>query len=138
MVLRAADRSHWRLEIHTNLFSAKVEELQHTPIAALHVWGSASSVQIRLQADVTIITGAETADAWAAVSDRSRAAYSSDHRPGHPIPSALAYEQTSNPQAFAVLHLDLRVMDPLHLGTQHHRRAQFTRDDNWAGRWLVP
>lgn len=29
-------------------------------------------------------------------------------------------------------------MDLLHLGIQHHRRAQFTRDDDWAGQWVVP
>lgn len=34
VVLRAADRSHQRLEIHTNLFSAKVEDLRHTPHAS--------------------------------------------------------------------------------------------------------
>lgn len=138
VVLRAADRSRQCLEIHTNLFSAKFEELRHAPVAALHVWDSGSSLQIRLQADVTIITGAETANAWSAVPERSRLAYSSDHRPGKPIPSALAYEQTPDSQAFAILRLDVCVMDLLHLGIQHHRRAQFTRDDDWAGQWVVP
>lgn len=138
VVLRAADRSHQRLEIHTNLFSAKVEELRHTPVAALHIWDSGSSLQIRLLANVTIITGANAAAAWSAVPDRSRRAYSSDHRPGKPIASALDYEQTPDPQAFAVLRMELRQMELLHLGNQHHRRALFSRDDDWAGQWLVP
>lgn len=138
VVLRAADRSRQHLEIHTNLFSAKVEELRQTPVAALHVWDSGSSLQIRLLADVTIITGADAAAAWSAVPDRSRRAYSSDHRPGKPIASALDYEQTPDPQAFAVLRMELRQMELLHLGNQHHRRALFSRDDDWAGKWLVP
>lgn len=63
VVLRAADRSRCRLEIHTNLYSAKVDGLRHTPVAALHVWESGSSLQIRLLADVTITTGADAAAA---------------------------------------------------------------------------
>ncbi len=138
VVLRAADRSRCRLEIHTNLFSAKVDELRHTPVAALHVWDSGSSLQIRLLADVIITSGADAVAAWSAVPDRSRRAYSSDHRPGKPIASALAYEQTPDLQAFAILSLELRQMDLLHLGVQHHRRALFSRDNEWAGQWLVP
>jgi hypothetical protein len=103
--------SAWR-STHQPVFS-KGRGTAPPPIAALHVWDSGSRLQIRLQADVTIITGADTAEAWSAVPDRSRLAYSSDHRPGQPIPSALAYEQTPDPQVFAVLHLNVRVMGPL-------------------------
>jgi pyridoxamine 5'-phosphate oxidase len=126
------------MEIHTNLYSAKVDELRHTPVAALHVWDNGSSLQIRLLADVTITSGADAAAAWSAVPDRSRRAYSSDHRPGKSIASSLAYEQTPDPQAFAILSLELRQMDLLHLGVQHHRRALFSRDNEWAGQWLPP
>ena len=138
VVLRTADRSSRRLEIHTNLYSAKVDELRHMPVAALHVWDSGSSLQMRLLADVTITSGADAAAAWSAVPERSRRAYSSDHRPGRPIASALDYEHKPDLQAFAILSLELRQMDLLHLGVQHHRRALFSRDNDWAGQWLVP
>lgn len=138
VVLRAADRATQWLEVHTNLLSSKVEELRTTPAAAVHIWDRGSSLQIRLRVDATIITGAQTADAWSAVPERSRSAYGSDHRPGQPIASALAYAQAPDPDAFAVLHLAIRSMDLLHLGIPHHRRAEFSRHDDWAGPWLVP
>ena len=73
VVLRKADRTSGRLEIHTNLFSPKVVELKATPDAA----------------------------------------------------------------PFAVVHLHIRLMDLLHLGSQH-RRAQFVREGGWVGHWVAP
>jgi pyridoxine/pyridoxamine 5'-phosphate oxidase len=137
VVLRAADRLNGRLEIHTNSYSAKIADLTATPVAALHIWDTRSSLQIRLQADVTIAQGAQVASAWSAVPERSRMAYSCNQLPGQPIATALAYEPQPDPAAFAVLHLDIRVMDLLHLGPDH-RRAQFSRDLDWAGQWLAP
>jgi pyridoxamine 5'-phosphate oxidase len=137
VVLRAADRTARRLEIHTNLHSPKIDDLRSTAMAALHVWDSGSRLQIRLQADVVIAEGTDVLGVWAAVPERSRTAYSRSQVPGQPIASALAYEPQPEAAAFAVLHLDIRVMDLLHLGT-HHRRAQFTRETDWAGQWLAP
>ena len=137
VVLRAADRFASRLEIHTNLYSPKIADLMATPIAALHVWDSRSRLQIRLQADVVITHGAQIASIWSAMPELSRMAYSRDAVPGQTIGAALAYRSTPDPAAYAVLHLDLHTMDLLHLGT-HHRRAQFTRERNWAGCWLAP
>ncbi len=137
VVLRAADRSQGRLEIHTNLHSSKIADLMARPVAALHVWDHGSRLQIRVEADVEIASGAAVADTWARVPDRSRTAYSSSHTPGHPIPSALAYDNEPDQSVFAVLQLNMRALDLLHLGTDH-RRAQFTRERDWAGQWLVP
>lgn len=137
MVLRAADKSRGGLELHTNLHSSKITDLMARPVTALHVWDSGSRLQIRGEADVEIASGAAVADTWARVPDRSRTAYSSSHTPGHPIPSALAYDNAPDLAVFAVLHLNIRAMDLLHLGVDH-RRAQFTRENHWAGQWLVP
>lgn len=137
VVLRAADPSTGRLELHTNLHSAKIADLMATPVAALHVWDHGSRLQIRLEADVAIATGPEVAAAWARVPEHSRSAYSSSQRPGHPIPGALDYDQQADPAVFAVLSLSIRSMELLHLGADH-RRAQFTRASHWAGQWLVP
>lgn len=123
-MLRAANRSCHHLEIHTNPFSAKVEELRHTPVAALHVRESWSSLQIRLQADVTIIIGAGKANAWVAPPERSRLAHGIDYRPGKPTPSPLTYDQTPDPEAYAILRLKIRVMDLLHLDVHSDCQAQ--------------
>ncbi len=137
VVLRAADRSLGRLEIHTNLHSSKIADLMAKPVAALHVWDSGSRLQIRLQVDVKVASGTDVADIWAKVPERSRTAYSSSRAPGHPIPAALAYDHAPDPAVFAVLQLDIQTLDLLHLGADH-RRAQFTRVNDWAGQWLVP
>lgn len=137
VVLRAADRLNGRLEIHTNAYSPKMADLMATPVAALHVWDSGSHLQIRLQADVMISQGTEVAKTWDGVPERSRAAYSRSSVPGQAIPTALAYASDPDPSAFAVLHLNIRSMDLLHLGS-NHRRAQFDRGHNWVGRWVAP
>lgn len=137
MVLRAADKSRGRLELHTNLHSSKITDLMARQVAALHVWDSGSRLQIRGEANVEIASGVAVADTWARVPDRSRTAYSSSHTPGHPIPSALAYDNAPDLAMFAVLHLNIRALDLLHLRADH-RRAQFTRESGWAGLWLVP
>ena len=137
VVLRAADKLQARLEIHTNLHSSKIADLMARPVAALHVWDNGSRLQIRAEAEVEIASGAAVADTWARVPDRSRTAYSSSHKPGHPIASALAYDNEPDPSVFAVLHLNIRSLELLHLGPDH-RRAHFTRESGWAGQWLVP
>lgn len=137
VVLRAADKAHARLEIHTHLHSPKIDELRAEPRAAVHVWDSASKLQIRLTVQVEIISGPPAAQAWARVPDASRGAYSAGHRPGEIIASSLAYTQQPDPAAFAVLVLHLEEMDLLHLGIRH-RRAVFSRDSGWAGQWRVP
>lgn len=136
VVLRRADRSCAQLDIHTHMRSPKVAHLQATPVAALHVWDASSRLQIRLQADAEVVGGEEVAHAWLKVPDASKTAYSVS-TPGSDIFTAMAYDRTPDPTAFAVVRLSVRVMDLLHLGTQH-RRARFTRDDQWVGRWLVP
>lgn len=137
VVLRAVDRVNCTLEIHTNFYSSKIADLTATPIAALHVWDSRQRLQIRLQADVEIAHGAAVDSTWSAVPERSRVAYSRSQSPGKLIPTALAYAAQPDQAAFAVLRLHVSVMDLLHLGP-NHRRAQFSRDLGWAGRWLAP
>jgi hypothetical protein len=114
-----------------------VAELKATPVAALHVWDSGSRLQIRVQADAVIALGDDVAETWSRLPERSRTAYSRSSVPGSLIPEATAYEPTPDAAAFAVVHLDIRLMDLLHLGPQH-RRAQFVRDGGWVGHWVTP
>lgn len=137
VVLRAVDTTAATLDIHTDLNSAKVVELRADPRAALHVWDSSPHLQMRIEAEVTILSGAKVADIWARVPEASRLAYGSRPAPGQPIEDALGYDKSPDPAAFAVLRLSVQAIDALHLGTDH-RRARFVRADEWAGQWLAP
>lgn len=137
VVLRSVDRPTACLDIHTDLLSAKVAELRARPHAALHVWDQSAHLQVRLDADVAILSGAEAAGTWARVPEESRTSYGSIPEPGQPIESALAHTKNSDPDAFAVLRLQVLKIDALHLGREH-RRARFDRSNGWQGQWLVP
>lgn len=137
VVLRAADKQASNLEIHTDLHSTKVTELISTPFASLHVWDTAAHLQLRLEANVTILKGEEVAEIWTRVPEASRSSYGGSPAPGQPIPEALAYNKVPDPASFAVLQLSVHTIDVLHLG-QRHRRARFERSANWEGVWLSP
>lgn len=137
VVLRAADRAHATLEVHTDTASAKVAALQATPWAELHVWDSRAKMQLRLAAQVTVLTGAETAAHWASVPEAARVSYGTQPEPGRVIPHVYAYEKPPCPDRFAVLRCALAAIDLVHLDTRH-RRARYTRDTGWSGAWLAP
>lgn len=137
VVLRAADKQTSSLEIHTDLHSPKVIELISAPFASLHVWDTKAHLQLRLEANVTILKGEEVAEIWARVPELSRSSYGGSPAPGQPISQALAYNKVPDPESFAVLKLSVHTIDVLHLG-ELHRRARFERSDNWKGVWLAP
>lgn len=137
VVLRAADITGRSFDIHTDAFSSKVQSLRERPRAALHVWDEKQELQLRLQADVTILTGDSVADLWKNVPDKSRQAYGTAPAPGTALDHALAYTKPADPAAFAVLRCHVIAVDAVHLGAEH-RRAFFTRDSDWVGEWLAP
>lgn len=137
VVLRRADRLSGTLDIHTDLRSAKVAELQATPFASLHVWDGSAHLQIRAEADVTIASGADVAEIWVRVPETSRSSYGGTPVPGSPIDDGLAYTRLAEPARFAVLQLRITAIDVLHLGREH-RRARFERAGEWQGVWLSP
>ncbi len=137
VVLRAADPVAGSLDIHTDLRSAKVAALRHSPRAALHVWDPAAHLQTRLSVTVTILTGAKVSAIWARVPDASRLSYGAVPAPGQPIAGALDYKPHIDPAAFAILRCTVAAIDAVHLGAQH-RRARFDAENDWAGQWLTP
>ena len=52
VVLRAAIRDRAVLEVHTDIFSAKVASLSVRPCAELHVWDSETKLQTRARCTV--------------------------------------------------------------------------------------
>lgn len=137
VVLRAADKVAGTLDIHTDLRSAKVGELRATPFAALHVWDPLAHLQLRIEAQVTLLAGQDAAEMWKAVPAASRLSYGSSPAPGEPIPQALDYTKAADAGSFVVLRLKVDTLEALYLG-QNHCRARFDRSDAWTGTWLAP
>ncbi len=137
VVLRRADRAEAVLEVFTDLASGKVASLRAAPLAALHVWEPSPRLQIRVQAEVEILTGDAVAERWEGLTPEGRTSYGCVPPTGAPIAAALAYEKTSDPAAFAVLRCRAVSIDAVHLG-EVHRRALYLREDGWAGEWLAP
>lgn len=137
VVLRNADRETAEVTVHTDLFSDKIKSLTQTPRAALHIWDAKADLQIRLQAEVTIISGAETRTLWDRIPDHAQQSYGVTPPPGTPIDTALDYIKKPDPATFAVLTCTVVHIDAVHLGADH-RRIAFSRDRGWDGQWLSP
>ncbi len=137
VVLRGADREAGLVTIHTDLFSDKIKSLRAVPRAALHVWDAKQDLQIRLQADVSISSGAETRALWDKIPDHARQSYGVTPPPGTPIETALDYVKTPDPDTFAVLTCTVMEIDAVHLGADH-RRVSYSRARHWQGQWLSP
>lgn len=137
VALRAAKRDAGIVEVHTDITTPKVASLRHNPIAALHVWVPAADLQIRLTADVEILSGAEVDAAWAQVPVASRVSYGTTPTPGTPIGHVYAYDKPALRDSFAVLRCHLTHIDLVHLPARH-RRAIYVVSDNWQGTWVSP
>ncbi len=137
VVLRAASESAGTLEIHSDSETPKVAALRARPVAALHVWVPKARLQIRMSAEVEILTGAQVMAQWEKVPCAARVSYGTEPAPGKPIAQAHDYAQPGDPARFAVLHCILSRMDLLQLDTPH-RRAVYCRQDLWQGTWVAP
>jgi len=137
VVLRSADPDAGVATIFTDRFADKVDDVRAHPHAALHIWDNLAHLQIRLLTHVAVKTGAELEPIWANLSDHARRCYGFSPASGEAIAEGLSYSKTPDISAFAVLELTIERMDILHLGYQH-RRAEFSRHNDWAGQWTVP
>ncbi len=137
VVLRGVQRSQNVVEVHTDAASAKVTALQAHPFAQLLLWDDKPRLQIRLDARVEVLEGADVAALWDRVPPPAREAYGKVPPPGTPIDAPYAYDLLSDPAAFRVLRCHILHIDLVELG-QAHRRATFCVEDRWVGQWLVP
>ena len=137
VALRRADPQDAVLEVHTDIQTPKVISLRARPVAALHVWLPRAKLQIRLTADVDILTGETVERAWEQIPPASRVSYGTEPRPGQPIDSVHAYEKPPTQERFAVLRCHVSDIDLVHLDTTH-RRAGYSRIGGWRGQWLAP
>ncbi len=137
VVLRRASPSDAVLEVYTDSQSDKIASLRQTPRAALHVWHAKQRLQIRVQADVTLLSGTAVTDRWTPLGPEGRLSYGVAPPPGQAIATSLAYEKQADPDRFCVLSLAVTTIDAVHLGDVH-RRASFAASDGWVGCWLSP
>ena len=137
VALRGASPSAGTLEVHTDIVTDKVTALRHNARAALHVWIPRSDLQIRVTAQVEILTGEAVQSQWDQIPAGSRVSYGTLPDPGTPIDHVYAFEKPAERSRFAVLACTVTALDLVHLGEQH-RRAGYTREDGFAGKWLAP
>lgn len=137
VVLRAADRTDAWAEVHTDAASAKISELRANPHAALCIWDAPRNLQIRMAAEVLVLSGSDAADRWAKVPLSARGGYGAIPPSGTPIAAATHYQRTANAEGHAVLRLNITALDLLTLGPPQ-ARATYRADDNWRGQWLSP
>lgn len=137
VVLRAANSAEWQVEVYTESDSAKVEELTASPYAAIHIWNTASRLQVRMDATAKLIQGKEAREVWESLPLASQLTCGKTPPTGTVIKDSLAYEIEVNPDKFTIVRLAIDRMDVLHLG-EMHRRALFQRNTGQFGQWCVP
>lgn len=138
VVLRQADRALSAVSVFTDMRSAKITDLRYETRASLLVWEQKARLQIRLRVHVEITSGAAVAEQWQRVPEVARKVYGIEPAPGAPIDDPQHLKYLANPEAFAVLVCHIREIETLYLGPDLHRRAKFSADSAWTGRWLAP
>lgn len=137
LLLRSADRSAGLLRFFTDAETHKMASLAAHPRAAVHVWDPEAEVQLRITAEVQVLTGGVTQAEWDALPQAGLVNYGKVPVPGTPIDAPLAYTETRDRAAFAVIEARVVALELLHLSATH-RRARFVRADGWAGAWISP
>lgn len=74
---------------------------------------------------------------WDRVPEEARPNYGGAPEPGRAIPSPDAYAPGAERARFAVLRCRVEAVEALRL-TDPPLRAEFRREDGFAGRWLAP
>jgi hypothetical protein len=149
VILRGVDRTKRRIDFHTDLRSAKIEQLDNENVCWLF-YASATKIQLRLEGTASLVSGDEVEQAWQQTTTRSRAAYVSLDPPGSVAtgtqPPDTSDRKVSRSESergrshFAIVRTVVRRADWLYLRREGHVRAELLYRD--SGRcdvhWLVP
>jgi pyridoxamine 5'-phosphate oxidase len=149
VVLRRCTPAARDLLIHTDVRSAKIEQLGARDACALLVYDAALKTQLRVAAHATCHRSDALADRqWAESRPMSRVCYGSPLAPGAVVDDPRAAVATLENRAeaeqrahFAVLRLQVTRIEWLYLHAGGHRRASFEwHDDASTPRmdWLMP
>lgn len=138
VIVRGGDQEKGIIAIHSDLFSSKISELATDPRVSLLIWMPEELVQLRLSGTVRIVTGEEVSPLWEQTPDAERRDYGHLPPPGTIIADPDHWTITPTQDRFAVLEILLDHIDAVCLNPAGHRRAAFTRSNNWQGQWLTP
>ena len=138
VVLRHVDRNARLIDTYTDIQSDKIASLRKLPRAAIHLWDADLKLQLRLQADVRITTGAQTDAMWAGVPDHARQSYGVVPAPGTVIDGPTNYTKPSTQEQFAVLRCTIRTLDVVSLADPHRRACFRSQSGEWSANWLAP
>ena len=153
VILRDVDAKQAILTFHTDIRSAKVEQIRAYPQVSWLFWHPKQRIQLRLNG-VTVLHHLDqvSRSAWQDLAPSSRLNYSSQLPPGSAVESwavgkkaQSSYEDLAKSSLeewypnFAVVQTRLSSFEYLQLRREGHLRAQFERqEDSWYGQWLVP
>ena len=133
VALRAASRAMRAVEVHTDLRTPKVGQVQDDPRAQILAWDPGARLQLRLSVRVEVIAG--DPGRWSAVPEPARVNYGTIPPPGTPIPSPAAFDRAASIGRFAALRCHVREIDAVSLAHAPHRRAILRAD---GGGWVAP
>lgn len=133
--LRAADRAHARVEMHSDLRTGKVRALERDARAMLLAWDSGCQLQVRLRLHVTLVPSDPAR--WAKVPKVPRLNYGTDPAPGTVVERPEAVGRTADVARFVALSGHVLGMDVLSLTHDPHRRAIF-HGAGPEGNWVAP
>ena len=144
VVLRACESRVRCLRFNTDARSAKIEEIQLQPLAALHFYDSRLKIQLRVRAKLERLKDQAYHAAWNNTRPMSRECYQVTQVPGSPLPAPAdvvfdAAATNDGADHFAPVMAHVRQIEWLYLAARGHRRALF----DFTGpqprhSWLVP
>lgn len=144
MVLRNVDRDACTLWFYTDLRAAKVVEVSVDSRIAVTGYDPEARLQLRLQGEGRMLTGAAVASRWQEIGVSGRKAYATLRPPGSRLDepgSGLPHEiSAADAEAnFAVLEVRVDQLEWLLLASSGHRRARYKYVDGaWRSSWCVP
>lgn len=147
VVNRGFDVETRTLRFHTDTRSDKLAELARNPAAAVHIYDARAKIQLRMQVDARMHhIGELRQDAWQRTRPFSRECYRVVDAPGSAIsePEQVPFLSDEDPESgvenFAVVTLQINMMEWLYLAHSGHRRARFIWNESKELKqtWLVP
>lgn len=138
VVLREVRRDQGEIAFYTDARSTKVAELRRDARASVLLWRPDREVQLRLDGEAQIETGAEIVELWRSLSRAAWLNYSHEPAPGQGLAEPGGYRQRPRSDNLARIVVCLGRIDYISLARTGHRRAQFRAGNDWRGQWLSP
>ncbi len=153
VVLRKFDAARRSIIFHTDIRSAKVQQIRENPQITIHAYSKSLKTQLRFKAFAHVHNMDELAGArWADTKDQGRKCYSGKLAEGTELAEAgdgldgvqgramTDADQVRAKENFAVIVCNYSALDYLYLDSVGHIRAELEWDaqGEMAGKWLVP